>query len=107
MIEIEGSLGITIEDKTIFLSGHKSLIDLDLSDNPTGIVSGSIFSRFKRASWFGEYLNRIGLSFNVTYRGKPAILMGRKAKPGILSRIFGMRHTEIYLDWNTIKLLIH
>ena len=105
MLEIEGSVEITLDDRKATLSGHRNQIELDLADSSCGFISGSLYSRFKRATLFALYLYRIGLTLSVSHRGRQVALLGRRANSGMLGRLLGLHHIEIRLRWSAIKLL--
>ena len=105
MLEIEGSVEITLDDRKATLSGHRNQIELDLADSSCGFISGSLYSRFKRATLFALYLYRIGLTLSVSYRGRQAALLGRGANSGMLGRLLGLHHIEIRLRWSAVRLL--
>ena len=105
MLEVEGNMEITLDGKIATLSGHGNQIELDFADSSCGFISGSLYSRVKRATLFALYLYRIGLTLSVSYRGRQAALLGRRAKSGMLGRLFGLHHIEIRLDWSAVKLM--
>ena len=105
MLEVEGSMEITLDGKIATLSGHGNQIELDFADSSCGFISGSLYSRVKRATLFALYLYRIGLTLSVSYRGRQAALLGRRAKSGMLGRLFGLHHIEIRLHWSALKLM--
>ena len=105
MLEVEGNMEITLDGKVATLSGHGNQIELDFADSSRGFISGSLYSRVKRATLFALYLYRIGLTLSVSYRGRQAALLGRRAKSGMLGRLFGLHHIEIRLHWSAVKLM--
>ena len=105
MLEVEGNMEITLDGKIATLSGHGNQIELDFADSSCGFISGSLYSRVKRATHFALYLYRIGLTLSVSYRGRQAALLGRRAKSGMLGRLFGLHHIEIRLHWSAVKLM--
>ena len=105
MLEVEGNMEITLDGKIATLSGHGNQIELDFADSSCGFISGSLYSRVKRETIFALYLYRIGLKQTVSYRGRQAALLGRRAKSGMLGRLFGLHHIEIRLHWSAVKLM--
>ena len=106
--ECNGTVEVTVDGLSLSLVAEGQDLRLE-TDRPGAIfrrINSSKTQRIQATRRLAEDLYRTNLTLRIRTKGRTTVVLGRDARAGVASKLLGIPHLELGLNWNTIKLVL-